>query len=200
MHLHMLLTEIAKRDIQKRMEQAERSMKGGSAYYRAAQQAGTVDPGQRESEFWQQKIQEAQANAKRDAEQESAALRAQLCVQMEENKQLEEKIQHIVELQDKKNAAAMKAYNSLMEDLSRTEAEGVLEFQKKAEALRKAKQLAMVNNYLKDEVEQLTQQVQALEEALSAAHNTQLEGQGGCEQAQEGESRQALSPLPVISS
>ena len=68
MRLHMLFTDIAKHQIQKRMEQAERSMDGTSTFYQAARQAGTIDSKATESEFWQQQIQEAQESTRKEAE------------------------------------------------------------------------------------------------------------------------------------
>jgi hypothetical protein len=168
MRLHMLFTDIAKREIQKRMEQAERSMDGGSTFYRAAQQAGTLDVGQSESEFWQQKIQEAEGRARREAEQANEQVRAQLQVQIKENEQTEKKIQQIADAHHKKTAAAVNAYELLAEELAHSEAQSVLEFKQKSEEKKKVKRLEMVNKSMKDEIEQLTENAQTVEEALSA--------------------------------
>lgn len=166
--LHTLFTDIAKREIQKRMEQAERGMDGGSTFYRAARQAGSIGAGQTESDFWQQKIREVEDRVSRDAEQASEQLRAQLQEQIKSNQQMQEKIQRIADVHDKKTAAAVNAYDLLAEELARSEAESVLEFKQKSEEKKKVKRLEMMNKSMKDEVEQLTEKVQTVEEVLSA--------------------------------
>lgn len=148
--LHMLFTDIAKHQIQKRMEQAERSMDGTSTFYQAARQAGVIDSKATESEFWQQQIQEAQESARQEAEKMNEQLREQLSVQAKKNEQMEEKIQHIVDAHDKKTATAMEAYDVLVSELSRAEEQSVLEFKQKTEEKKKVKRLEMLNTSLKD--------------------------------------------------
>lgn len=159
--------EIAKRGIQKRMEQAERGM-DGSTFYQAALQAGTADAAQGETDFWHERIREAEEGAKRDAAQVNEALREQLHEQTLHTEQLEAKIEHLVDAQDKKNAAGMRAYDLLVEELSRSEAQSVREFQLKAEEKKKVRRLEMAKASLQAEVDQLSQTGQVLEQALSS--------------------------------
>ena len=165
--LHLMLGQIAMREIKAKMERNERGSDGSSAHAKAIK-SGATDANAGEVAFWRDKVQEVEAATGKEVKDATDALKHRLEKVQVDNDRAQAKLERLVEVQEKKNLAAMKAYDMLVDELSRSESENLQEFQAKTEEKKKVKRLQMAVTASKVECEQLAMRNSVLDETLTA--------------------------------